>query len=100
MSVLMEVPALTVMHELMHWTDETMAAGGKRIHDYGEVLPDGSQWLLPGEPTTGYGAWRCWQLNLRGDVDTTLNADSYTWLAMEAWLAWKCPGRPIQDPVA
>ena len=101
MSPLFDIPGLTVLHELLHWYAETTALVGYEIIDYGAYLADGSRWFLDdGEgPESGFGAWSCAKLNARKDVDCKVNADGYAWLAMEAWLRWKCEGREVGEPV-
>lgn len=90
-----------ILHELTHWTAETQKATGSEefpamINDYGA---DGLKFAnVPGDPSNGYGARNSYKLNLRSDLDSSLNADSYAWMAMEAWLKWKCPNKDIKNP--
>lgn len=52
----------------------------------------------PGEPKTGHGPYKAFQLNQRSDLDNNLNANSSAWLAMEAWVQAECPDKKIVDP--
>ena len=98
------VPGHTILHELMHWYAETKKATAQggcgeplTVTDYGTDV--GATQTATGIPTDGYGAYNCKKLNDRPDLDPKRNADSYAWLAMEAWLANKCPGHTILDPL-
>ena len=98
MSLALYVPGHTILHELTHWDVEVDKATGTCG---GPLVIDDYGWngaTVTGTPQTGYGAYNCKLLNKRTDLDPKENADSYVWLAVEAWLANKCPGRPIRDP--
>ena len=94
-----------LLHELTHWNAETKRATSNEpspiiIGDYGWAK--GKSLDLPDQPKNGYGAFNAWKLNLREDIDRTdssLNADSYAAMAMEAYLATKCPDIQFLDPI-
>lgn len=101
MEMRLKTIAFVILHELCHWAAQTKKATGDEqfpveIGDYGN---NAGVWTKPqGEPKNGYGPYHCWTMNERPDLDTTKNADSYAWMAMEAFVATKCPDKTMNNP--
>ncbi len=87
----MMCPGSMLLHELMHWKRLTMAHAGIEIDDWNRLKDSDVN------PPDGYGPRNAETLQRLGK-DPVLNADSYTWFALEAYWSEKC-GRIFGDQV-
>jgi hypothetical protein len=98
----LDTPSRVILHEFMHWIEETTKAASIEIWDYGyrrhPWIHSDEPWLLPGAPDNGYGPFNAMSLRRKVGGQPEHNADSYAFMALKAWLATKCPAKAIEDP--
>ncbi|KAI5797822.1 hypothetical protein EDC01DRAFT_744332 [Geopyxis carbonaria] len=84
----------TLVHELTHQDEVgTGSDGALKIIDAQFPLVEGDE-----EQVYAYGAYLAWQLRVRADGRTTINADNYAWMLTNAYFDQTCQ-KEFADPV-